>query len=129
MTVMNADVWFSVAPVFTSFVLASVIGVSIVLVAARFLIPLRVTAAYWPLGLVASLAAGVVMYAGFEVFGDTVISNVASFSGWHVLACVAIYAGHKPNEMESGLLATFARTRGRFSIVPGWMRVSHAVSG
>jgi len=127
-TALNADAWFSVAPV-TSFLLASFVGVAIVLVAARILIPLRVTAAFWCLGLVASLLGGVTMYAGFEVFGDTTLSTVVSFCVWHMLACLAIYRGHQSNDAQSGLLAAFARTRGRFSIVPGWMKLSHSTLG
>src|SRR6185503_15056604 len=124
-TALNADAWFSVAPV-TSFLLASCIGVTIVLVAARVLIPLRVTAAFWLLGLAASLVGGVAMYAGFEVFGDTPSSTVVSFCVWHMLACIAIHSGRQSNDAHNGLLAAFTRTRGRFSIVPGWMKVSHS---
>lgn len=126
MTVLNADAWFSVAPVLTSFLLASFIGVTIVLVAARFLIPLRVTAAFWLLGLLAGLAGGTLMYAGFEIFGDTTWSTVVSYSGWHVLVCMAIYRGHRSNDAQCGFLAACARNRGRFSIVPGWMKLSHS---
>ena len=122
MTALSADSWLSV-PRVTAFLLGSFIGVTIVLVAARILIPLRVTAAFWFLGLVASLVGGAAMYAGFEVFGDTTSSTIVSFCVWHMLACIAIYRGHQSTDAESGLLAAFARTRGRFSIVPGWMRL------
>jgi hypothetical protein len=105
--------------------LASFIGVIIVLVAARILIPLRVTAAFWLLGLAASLVGGAGMYAGFEVLGDTTLRNVVGVSVWHVAACLAIHLGRQSNEDES-VLASFARTRGRFSIVPGWMKLSHS---
>ena len=125
-TVLNAEAWFSVAPVLTSFLLASFVGVTIVLVASKILIPLQVTPAFWFLGLVASLVGGATMYAGFEVFGDTVLSTVTSFSVWHVVACLAIYRGRQSNDAQDGLLAAFTRTRGRFSIVPGWMRLSHS---
>jgi transcriptional regulator with XRE-family HTH domain len=128
MTALNADTWFSVARV-TSFVLASFIGVTIVLVAARILIPLRVTATFWLLGLAAALIGGAAMYAGFEVLGDTTLSTVVSFCVWHMLACIAIYRGRQSNDAQSGLLADFARTRGRFSIVPGWMKLSHSTLG
>jgi transcriptional regulator with XRE-family HTH domain len=125
MVALNADSWFSIARVL-SFLLASFIGVAIVLVAVRILIPLRVTAAFWFLGLAASLLGGVAMYAGFEVLGDTTSSTIASFCVWHVLACMAIYRGRQSNDAQNGLLAAFARTRGRFSIVPGWMKLSHS---
>jgi hypothetical protein len=128
-TYLNADTWFSVAPDFAGFMLASFIGVISVLVAARILIPLRVTAAFWLLGLAASLVGGAAMYAGFEVLGDTTLSNVVGFSVWHVAACLAIHLGRQSNDAESGVLASFARTRGRFSIVPGWMKLSHSTPG
>jgi transcriptional regulator with XRE-family HTH domain len=127
-TALNADSWFSVAPL-ASFLLASFIGVAIVLVAVRVLIPLRVTAAFWLLGLAASLVGGATMYAGFEVWGDTTSSTVVSFSVWHMLACIAIYRGRQSNDAQDGLLAAFARTRGRFSIVPGWLKLSHSTLG
>lgn len=125
---LNADAWFSVAGV-TSFLLASFIGVTIVLVAVKFLIPLRATAGFWFLGLAASVVGGVAMYAGFELLGDTTFSTVVSFCVWHMVACIAIYRGRQSDDAESGLLAAFARTRGRFSIVPGWMRLSHSTLG
>jgi len=126
---VNADAWFSVAPVLKAFLLASFVGVTIVLVAARFLIPLRVTPAYWILGLAASLVGGVTMYAGFEVFDDTTLSTIVSYCGWHILACMAIYGGRQSNDAQSGLFSAFMRTRGRFSIVPGWMNLSHSTPG
>ena len=110
--------------ILTSYVLASFIGVAIVLVAAKILIPLCVTAAFWILGLAASVAGGLAMYAGFEILGDSTLSTVVGFCIWHVLACVAIYRGHQSNDAESGLLAAFTKARGRFSIVPGWMRLA-----
>jgi hypothetical protein len=70
---------------------------------------------------VASLVGGATMYAGFEVFGDTTLSTVVSYCGWHILACLAIYRGRQSNDAQSGLLAAFTRTRGRFSIVSGWV--------
>lgn len=128
MTALSADSWFSV-PRVAAFLLGSFSGVAIVLVAVRILIPLRVTAAFWFLGLAASLVGGVVMYAGFEVLGDTTLTTVVSFCVWHMLACIAIYRGRQPNDAQSGLLAAFARARGRFSIVPGWMRLAHSTLG
>jgi DNA-binding XRE family transcriptional regulator len=128
MIALNAESWFSVN-FLTAFLLASFVGVAIVLVAARIFIPLRVTAAFWFLGLAASLVGGVAMYAGFEVLGDTALSTGVSFSVWHVLACFAIYRGRQSNDAQDGLLAAFARTRGRFSIVPGWMKLSHSTLG
>jgi len=127
MIVLNADSWFTVAPVLASFLLASVIGVTIVLVAAKLLIPLQVTAAYWLFGLVASLAGGVAMFAGFELFGETTLSTVISYCAWHILACIAIYGGRVSSEAPSGLLAAFMRTRGRFSLMPGWMNLSQSI--
>jgi hypothetical protein len=121
----NGDSWFRLAPMLTGYLLASFTGMTIVLVAARYLIPLRVTAAYWFLGLAASLVGGAAMYANFEVVGDTAWSNAGAYCAWHMLACMAIYGGRQSHDAESGLLADFVRTRGRFSIVPGWLRLSH----
>jgi hypothetical protein len=85
-----------------------------------------VTAAFWFLGLGASVVGGVAMYAGFEVFNNTTWSTVVGFCVWHVMACIALYRGREANDAEDGLLAAFARARGRFSIVPGWMKLSHS---
>jgi hypothetical protein len=126
MVFLNVDTWFAVARDLAGFVLASFVGVTIVLVAARFLIPLRVTAAFWFLGLAASLVGALAMYAAFELLGDTVGSNVVAFSVWHVAACLAIHRGRASSDAESGLLAAFAKARGRFSIVPGWLRLGHS---
>jgi transcriptional regulator with XRE-family HTH domain len=127
MTALNAEAWVPGTPFVVAFLLGSLIGVAIVLVAARFLIPLRVTAAFWSLGFVASLVGGAAMYAGFEILGDSTWSTIAGFCVWHVAACLAIHRGRQPSDdAESGLLADFARARGRFSIVPGWIRLSHA---
>jgi transcriptional regulator with XRE-family HTH domain len=116
MTAANADAWFSAAPVL-GFLLASFIGVTFVLVAAKVLIPLRVTTGFWLLGLMASLVGGVAVYAGFEVWGDTRFSNVVGFCVWHLLACMAIYKGRHADDAQDGLLAAFTKVRGRFSIV------------
>lgn len=129
MVFLNADTWFTVAHDLAGFVLASFVGVTIVLVAARLLIPLRVTAAIWLLGLAASLVGGFAMYAGFEWLGDTTSSNVLAFSVWHVAACLAIHRGRASSDAESGLLAAFVKNRGRFSIVPGWLKLSHSTLG
>jgi len=107
MLALNSEEWFSITPVLTSFLLASFIGVVIVLVAARILIPLRVTAAYWLVGLAASLIGGAAMYAGFELnFSDTPLGTVVSFCVWHMMVCIAIYRGHQSNDVQNGLLAT-----------------------
>jgi hypothetical protein len=126
MTALNADAWFPVAPVLTSFLVASSIGVTIVLVTARVLVPLQVSSVYWLLGGLASLLGGAAMYAGFEVFGDTTLSTVVSYCVWHALVCIAVYKGHNSSDAPVGFLAALIRTRGRFSIVPGWMKLIHS---
>lgn len=125
-TALSAEEWFPGLSFLTSLLLGSFIGVTIVLVAVKLLIPLRVKATFWLLGLAASVVGGAAMYVGVEVFGDATWSTVASFCVWHMLVCIAIYRGRQSSDAESGLLAAFARTRGRFSIVPGWMRLSHS---
>lgn len=121
-TAVNAgEQWFLEGGAYMPYMIGSCVGVAIVLVATRFLIPLRVTATFWLLGVVASLAGGAVMYVGLEVWGDKTWSAIVGYCGWHVLACLAIYRGHRSGDAKNGLLAAVARTRGRFSIVPGWM--------
>lgn len=122
--VLTSEEWFGLAWGLTAFAIASFIGVTIVLVAAKALIPLRVTAMFWLLGLVASLVGGAAMYAGFELLGDTLLNDAAGFCAWHMLACIAIHRGRASHDAQSGLLADFARTRARFSIVSGWLKLS-----
>ncbi len=126
MTALSASAWFTIAPALMAFLLASFVGVNIVLVAARLVLTLRVTAAYWLLGLVASLVGGAAMYASiyFEVFGNTTLNTAVGYCGWHMLVCLAIHRGRHSHDAQSGLLADFARARSRFSIVPGWLRLS-----
>jgi transcriptional regulator with XRE-family HTH domain len=114
---------------FLALLLASFTGVAVVLLAAKFMIPLRVTAAFWFLGCVASLVGGAAIYAGFEVFGDTTLSNIAGYCVWHMGACLAIYRGRQSNDAQSGLLADFAKARARFSIVPGWLKLGLPAPG
>ncbi len=130
MTAMNAHAWFTVAPALMAFLCASFVGVNMVLLAARSLTPLRVTAAYWLLGVVASLVGGVAMYVSiyYEVFGNTTLSTAVGYCAWHMLVCLAIHRGRQSHDVQSGLLADFANTRGRFSIVPGWLRLSHQIT-
>jgi hypothetical protein len=127
---LSTEEWFSTAPVLTSYLLASFTGVIIVLVTAKILIPLQVTAAYWFLGVVASLIGGVAMYAGIgSGLGGTLVGTILCFCIWHMLACFAIYRGHQSNDLESGLLAAFMRARGRFSIVSGWLKLNLLTPG
>ena len=123
--ILEGEDWLPIESEFGALMLASAVGVSIVLVAARFLIPLQVTARYWFLGLAASIAGAAAMYVGLEIFDFSPVSMAVSYSAWHVFACVAIYYGHRSSDAENGMLATLVQARGRFSIVPGWMRLEH----
>jgi hypothetical protein len=117
-TAMNADAWLSAGRV-TSFLIASFIGVSIVLAAARILIPLRVTAAFWFLGLAASGVGGLAMYAGMEVLGDTTLSNVAGFCVWHILVCLAIDRAASRMTLEAGCSLPLLETEADFQSCRG----------
>lgn len=116
--------WSLPASELTAYMLASFTGFTIVLVAVKILVPLRVTAAFWLLGVTASLVGGAIMYAGLTMFDDTSGSTIISFCIWHMLVCISIDRGRHTGDAQSGLVAAFARARGRFSIVPGWLKLA-----
>lgn len=75
-----------------AFVLASAVGAAVVLAAVRILVPLRVTAAYWVLGALASVLGGVGLYAAAGLDGSN-LGAATGFAAWHVAMCLAIHFG------------------------------------
>lgn len=65
---------------------ASVIGALIVMGALVLLAPIRISAMYVVLGLLASISGGLIMF-------NTGIQMIAGYAAWHVLMCLAIYFG------------------------------------
>ena len=80
-------------PNLAAFVLASLVGGAIVVVPAKWLVPLPTPAQYWVLATVAALVGGVVMYLGLasDLGGDLLV--FAAFATWHALFCVALHFG------------------------------------
>jgi hypothetical protein len=58
-----------------------------------------------------------------------VMTALNADSWFSVARVTSIYRGRQSNDAEDGLLAAFTRTRGRFSIVPGWMKLSLSTLG
>jgi hypothetical protein len=82
-------------PNLPAFVLASLVGAGIVVVPAKWLIPLRTPAQYWVLATVAALVGGVVMYVGLVSDLSSDPLNFAAFATWHALLCVALHFGSR----------------------------------
>jgi hypothetical protein len=79
-------------PNLPAYVLASLVGGAVVVVPARWLVPLPTPAPYWVLATVAALVGGVVMYFGVSGFESDVL-GFAAFAIWHALLCVALHFG------------------------------------
>jgi transcriptional regulator with XRE-family HTH domain len=85
-------------PPLTAFLLASAVGVGVVLVLARLVVPLRITRAYWLLGATAALLGGAALSLGLTVV-DSMWAVSAAFAIWHVLLCLAIHWGSTPHSL------------------------------
>jgi hypothetical protein len=83
-------------PNLAAFLLASLVGAAIVVVPAKWLIPVPTPAPYWVLSAVAALVGAVVMYFGLAsppVRSDFL--TYVAFAVWHSLLCVALHFGAK----------------------------------
>ena len=80
-------------PNLAAFVLASLAGGAVVVVPAKWLIPLRTPTPYWVLSTMAALIGGVVMYVGLvsDLRSDPL--GFAAYAIWHALLCVALHFG------------------------------------
>ncbi len=88
-------------PGLASFLAASVVGGAIVVVAAKWLVPLPTAAPYWLLATAATLVGGFVMYFGLvgPLPGDA--PGYAAFATWHALLCVALHFGSRASARSS----------------------------
>ena len=87
-------------PRLASYVVASLVGAAIVVVFAKWLVPLPTPARYWVLSTVAALVGGFVMYFGIPGLpGD--VSDFAAFATWHALLCVALHFGSRASARSS----------------------------
>jgi len=80
--------WFDLA-----FVLASVCGLSIVVIGLRILAPLPGAMSYVPPTLLAAIAGGVVME--LATAANAMFATSAAFTCWHMLAAAAIHVGRQ----------------------------------
>ena len=72
------------------FIVASIIGVGIVFVAAKYIVPFNWSLRYLLPGLVAAIAAG---WAFDALMNTTVLGIAASFIAWHCIVCAALHFG------------------------------------
>jgi len=84
MTINSSAMSFSLS--LYGVITASVIGALIVMGALVLLAPIRISAMYVVLGLLASISGGLIMFI-------TGIEMIAGYAAWHVLMCLAIYFG------------------------------------
>ena len=91
-------VWLAVDGVYfvdlglISFMIASVAGAAIVLIALVWMTPVRATPAFALFGLTAALIGGPVTFATLP---EGPILALLGHTAWHVLICLAIYFGTK----------------------------------
>ncbi len=84
------------------FLLASFVGAGIVLGAARLLIPLQTTIAYW--------LFGALTYAADRMTGS-LMSTAGGFVAWHVSMCLAIHVGRRSNAVGRRVAEVLLRSK------------------
>ena len=94
-------------PNLQDFVIASIIGAGIVLLASPPILALRYSLKYIALGVVAALIGGVLFGVSFDEFE---YSLYLSFGSWHMLMCVALHLSN-PSAAEDRWLASVKRSR------------------
>lgn len=99
-------------PNLQDFVIASIIGAGIVLLASPPILALRYSLKYIALGVVAALIGGVLFGVSFDEFE---YSLYLSFGSWHMLMCVALHLSN-PSAAEDRWLASVKRSK-LFSVV------------
>lgn len=107
-----------------AFVLASAVGAAVVLTAARILIPLRVTRAYWVLGALASVLGGVGVYAA-GLAGHSLVA-AAGFASWHAAICLAIHFGGETSAVGGRIARLFNRKATSRPATPHVLQIGHA---
>ena len=94
-------------PNLQDFVIASIIGAGIVLLASPPILALRYSLKYIALGVVAALIGGVLFGVSFDEFE---YSLYLRFGSWHMLMCVALHLSN-PSAAEDRWLASVKRSR------------------
>lgn len=89
------------------FVIASLIGAAIVLLASPFVLALRYSTKYAFVGLLSAVAGGI----AFTAFADMDYGGMFfSFGCWHMLMCISLHIAN-PVAAEDGWLATVGKTK------------------
>ena len=94
--------------------LASFVGAAVVLIAARFVVPLRVTARYWAFGAVAAVVGAAAMYAGLDGFNT--LGFMLGSAAWQMCVCLALFAGRRANDGEDQLFSRAISRWGRLTL-------------
>jgi len=89
------------------YVIASLIGAAIVLLASPFVLALRYSAKYAFAGLLSAITGGI----AFSAFTDMDFGGMFfSFGCWHMLMCISLHIAN-PVAAEDGWLATVGKTK------------------
>jgi DNA-binding XRE family transcriptional regulator len=107
-----------------AFVLASAVGATVVLTAARMLLPLRFTKAFWALGALASVLGGVGMYAVGLAGNDFLAA--AGFAWWHAAICLALHFGGETSAGGNRIAKLFDRKTRSSTAASHVLAVGHA---
>ena len=110
-----------------AFMLASAVGAAVVLTAARILLPLRVSAAYWVLGALASVVGGVGLYAGGMGLTSDTLGAAAGFASWHVAMCLAIHFGGETSAVGRRIARLVNRKASPRTATSRVLQIGHAV--
>ncbi len=94
-------------PNLQDYVIASLIGAGIVLLASPPILALRYSVKYIALGVVAALIGGVLFGVSFDEFE---YSLYLSFGSWHMVMCVALHLSN-PSAAEDRWLASVKRSK------------------
>ncbi len=106
--VFAANKWSGMwGPSTLDYVIASLSGAAIVLLASPFVLNLRFSVKYAVVGILSALVGGI----AFDVFDDLFgYSLFLSFGSWHMLMCISLHSGN-PSAAEAGWLASVGKAK------------------
>lgn len=112
--VYTATAWatFKWGPNLQDYVIASIIGAAIVMLAAPFLLSLRFSVKYVVVSILAAVGGGIAFSAFSELFA---YSMFLSFGSWHMLMCISLHV-ENPSIAEDGWMASVRKPRLRIAI-------------
>ncbi len=77
-------------PGLDGFVVASIVGAAIVLLAAIPIVPLRPVRLYWVLAVLTSIASGVLFGI---IYSEDPLTDMIAYAQWHAFVCVVVHYG------------------------------------